>query len=129
MGEALYRQSGAGEVSQVSVNRLRHGVGAVLEGDAHASGRVRGAAGRGPSHIWASVRDDGPGIPEDRHAMIFDPFYTTKAPGRGTGLGLNIVVGLAGLLDLGSVAFYLVGAYSYAILHLHFGIGFWLALP
>ncbi len=45
------------------------------------------------------------------------------------GLGLNIVVGLAGLLDLGFVAFYAVGAYSYALLHLHFGIGFWAALP
>ena len=45
------------------------------------------------------------------------------------GLGLNIVVGLAGLLDLGYVAFYLVGAYSYALLNYHFGIGFWLALP
>lgn len=45
------------------------------------------------------------------------------------GLGLNIVVGMAGLLDLGYVAFYAVGAYSYALLNLHFGIGFWLALP
>ncbi len=45
------------------------------------------------------------------------------------GLGLNIVVGLAGLLDLGFVAFYAVGAYTYALLHLHFGLGFWAALP
>ncbi|MEH0018213.1 MAG: branched-chain amino acid ABC transporter permease [Desulfobacter sp.] len=45
------------------------------------------------------------------------------------GLGLNIVVGLAGLLDLGYVAFYAVGAYSYALLSLHFGIGFWVVLP
>jgi len=45
------------------------------------------------------------------------------------GLGLNIVVGLAGLLDLGYVAFYAVGAYSYALLNYHFGIGFWVALP
>lgn len=45
------------------------------------------------------------------------------------GLGLNIVVGLAGLLDLGYVAFYAVGAYTYALLNYHFGIGFWLALP
>ncbi len=45
------------------------------------------------------------------------------------GLGLNIVVGVAGLLDLGYVAFYAVGAYSYALLHLHFGLGFWTALP
>ena len=45
------------------------------------------------------------------------------------GLGLNIVVGVAGLLDLGYVAFYAVGAYTYALLHLHFGLGFWAALP
>jgi branched-chain amino acid transport system permease protein len=43
--------------------------------------------------------------------------------------GLNIVVGLAGLLDLGYVAFYAVGAYSYALLSDHFGFSFWLLLP
>lgn len=45
------------------------------------------------------------------------------------GLGLNIVVGLAGLLDLGYVAFYAVGAYGYALLNYHFGVSFWFALP
>jgi branched-chain amino acid transport system permease protein len=45
------------------------------------------------------------------------------------GLGLNIVVGLAGLLDLGYVAFYAVGAYTYGLLNHHFGIGFWTVLP
>ncbi len=45
------------------------------------------------------------------------------------GLGLNIVVGLAGLLDLGFVAFYAVGAYSYALMNMYWGISFWLALP
>jgi len=45
------------------------------------------------------------------------------------GLGLNIVVGLAGLLDLGYVAFYAVGAYCYALLNHHFGLGFWAVLP
>jgi branched-chain amino acid transport system permease protein len=45
------------------------------------------------------------------------------------GLGLNIVVGLAGLLDLGFVAFYAVGAYCYALGAEHFGLGFWGALP
>ena len=43
--------------------------------------------------------------------------------------GLNIVVGLAGLLDLGYVAFYAVGAYSYALLSSHFGLSFWILLP
>ncbi|MGE8104976.1 high-affinity branched-chain amino acid ABC transporter permease LivM [Allorhizobium sp. NPDC080224] len=43
--------------------------------------------------------------------------------------GLNIVVGLAGLLDLGYVAFYAVGAYSYALLAQNFGLSFWILLP
>ena len=45
------------------------------------------------------------------------------------GWGLNVVVGLAGLLDLGYVAFYAVGAYAYAVLATQFGWGFWQALP
>ncbi|WP_207062342.1 high-affinity branched-chain amino acid ABC transporter permease LivM [Motiliproteus sp. SC1-56] len=45
------------------------------------------------------------------------------------GLGLNIVVGLAGLLDLGYVAFYAVGAYTYALLSLYYDVSFWVALP
>ena len=43
--------------------------------------------------------------------------------------GLNIVVGLAGLLDLGYVAFYAVGAYAYALLGTEFGLSFWILLP
>jgi len=45
------------------------------------------------------------------------------------GWGLNIVVGLAGLLDLGYVAFYAVGAYSYTLLAKTFGLAFWILLP
>ena len=45
------------------------------------------------------------------------------------GWGLNIVVGLAGLLDLGYVAFYAVGAYSYALLAINFDLSFWECLP
>jgi branched-chain amino acid transport system permease protein len=45
------------------------------------------------------------------------------------GWGLNIVVGLAGLLDLGYVAFYAVGAYAYALLAQYFGLSFWICLP
>jgi branched-chain amino acid transport system permease protein len=44
-------------------------------------------------------------------------------------LGLNVVVGFAGLLNLGFVAFYAIGAYSYALLNTRLGIGFWSAVP
>jgi branched-chain amino acid transport system permease protein len=45
------------------------------------------------------------------------------------GLGLNVTVGLAGLLDLGFVAFYAIGAYSFALLSSGFGLGFWACVP
>jgi len=45
------------------------------------------------------------------------------------GLGLNIVVGVAGLLDLGYVAFYAVGAYAYGLLSQQYDLGFWVVLP
>ncbi len=45
------------------------------------------------------------------------------------GLGLNVVVGLAGLLDLGYIAFYGVGAYTYALLSVNYGLSFWFCLP
>ncbi len=65
--------------------------------------------------------------------MIMSPYQTnimiTALMYVVLGLGLNIVVGLAGLLDLGYVAFYAVGAYSYALLNHHFALGFWTVLP
>src|SRR5690554_1839575 len=70
-------------------------------------------------------------------ALIF-PFFTGRAEVDIAtlvliyvmlGLGLNIVVGFAGLLDLGFVGFYAVGAYTYALLYHWAGWGFWEALP
>jgi len=42
-------------------------------------------------HILISIADNGPGIPLDVQPRIFDPFYTTKEVGVGTGMGLGIV--------------------------------------
>jgi branched-chain amino acid transport system permease protein len=69
--------------------------------------------------------------------LPFSPFADQKTMDLGVliltyvmlGWGLNIVVGLAGLLDLGYVAFYAVGAYSYALLSTQHGLGFWSVLP
>ena len=70
-------------------------------------------------------------------AMPFTPFGDQKTMDLGVliltyvmlGWGLNIVVGLAGLLDLGYVAFYAVGAYAYALLSTQYGLSFWVVLP
>lgn len=45
------------------------------------------------------------------------------------GLGLNVVVGLSGMLVLGYAGFYAIGAYSYALLNHYYGLGFWQSLP
>jgi signal transduction histidine kinase len=65
------------------------------------------AIGKPPARMWVSlrcdrdrgvlstsIRDSGPGIPEDALPRIFDPFFTTKDVGRGTGLGLAITYGI-----------------------------------
>lgn len=50
--------------------------------------RTEGVAGAGPPRVRLTIRDTGEGIPPERLARIFEPFYTTKT--RGTGLGLAI---------------------------------------
>ncbi len=79
------------ELQQVFVNLVKNAVQATTERHSSAGGRVNVGAGRDGDVIWATVTDNGPGISADRQKVIFDPFYTTKPPGHGTGLGLNIV--------------------------------------
>ena len=62
-----------------------------------APGRRRGEGQEGapaPSvpDVILTVMDNGPGIPEDRIAQLFDPFFTTREPGEGTGFGLAITL-------------------------------------
>jgi len=74
-------------IRQVLLNLITNAVQAMPQG-----GELRIAtAFAGPERIAISIRDTGVGIPQDRLASIFNPFYTTKEPGEGTGLGLSVV--------------------------------------
>jgi len=88
----LYLNARTNEIQQVFVNLVKNAAEAVA--DVHGgrtSTRPEGRGERSESGVWATVGDNGAGIAEEKRRQIFDPFYTTKPPGKGTGLGLNIV--------------------------------------
>ncbi len=91
----LHLHARTNEIQQVFVNLVKNASEAVRQANEETGravpGVVRVAAGRTGNHVWITVSDDGPGIDAEKQKLIFDPFYTTKAPGKGTGLGLNIV--------------------------------------
>jgi two-component system NtrC family sensor kinase len=80
----------ATEIQQVFVNLIKNAIEAVRDEHIGEGGRVQVIAGKGFDHCWVTIEDNGVGIPADVHSQLFDPFYTTKPPGKGTGLGLNV---------------------------------------
>lgn len=78
------------QFKQVVLNLLVNAVQAVQD-----EGRVELTVRPGPpGWVEVEVRDDGPGIPEQNLSRIFNPFFTTKPPGQGTGLGLSVCLGI-----------------------------------
>jgi len=73
------------QIDQVFTNILLNAVQALGE-----KGEIRIKTSHLDSKVRVSIRDNGPGIPEDIQSKIFDPFFTTKEVGAGTGLGLSI---------------------------------------
>jgi signal transduction histidine kinase len=76
----------AGELNQIWANLIDNALDAIPK-----SGRVDISADRERDRVVVRVVDNGPGIPADVRARMFEPFYTTKPVGQGTGLGLDIV--------------------------------------
>ena len=74
-----------GELNQVWTNLIDNAIDAV---DGRGRITVRTASENG--RVLIEIADDGPGIPNEVREKIFDPFYTTKDVGKGTGLGLDI---------------------------------------
>jgi signal transduction histidine kinase len=72
------------ELNQVWTNLIDNAIGALGEqGTITVRTRLDGDA------VQVDIADDGPGIPEEARARVLEPFYTTKAVGSGTGLGLD----------------------------------------
>jgi signal transduction histidine kinase len=75
----------AGELNQVWTNLLDNAIDAV-----EGHGRITVRTARENGRVLVEVADDGPGIPREDHARIFEPIYTTTDVGEGTGLGLDV---------------------------------------
>ena len=75
----------AGELNQVWTNLIHNAIDAM---DGHGTLTVR--TRHDGDHVLVEIGDTGPGIPEPIRDRIFEPFYTTKPVGKGTGLGLDI---------------------------------------
>jgi signal transduction histidine kinase len=76
----------AGEIEQVFVNLLNNAVEAM-----QGTGRLSVATRHEDGSVVVTIKDTGPGIEKEHLNKLFTPFFTTKDPGKGTGLGLNIV--------------------------------------
>jgi signal transduction histidine kinase len=91
------------EFNQVLSNLVQNAIEAVPEetGWVRVRGRVDG------DHLIVSVKDNGPGMPQEVVQRLFTPFFTTKGPGQGVGLGLTItrrvVQSLGGTLQVSSL--------------------------
>lgn len=88
-GEDFVVAGDALRLEQAVSNMLRNGV------QAASGGTVRLSLKAVPDTVSVRVADTGPGIPDSRVGQVFEPFYTTKVVGEGTGLGLSVVRGVA----------------------------------
>jgi PAS domain S-box-containing protein len=79
------------QLKQVFMNLIVNAYQAIEQavGQGRVPGEIRLRTGRRGDGVWASVEDNGPGIPPEHLERIFDPFFTTKEVGVGTGLGLS----------------------------------------
>jgi len=75
----------ASELNQVWTNIIDNAVDAM-----NGKGRIILRTYEEDHHVVVEIVDDGPGIPEEIQSRIYEPFFTTKPPGKGTGLGLHI---------------------------------------
>lgn len=80
-----YLRGNGNELNQVWLNLILNAIQAV-----DGAGTVRVTTSHDVERIYVTVADSGPGIDSASRAHIFNPFFTTKRPGKGTGLGLTV---------------------------------------
>jgi PAS domain S-box-containing protein len=78
------------EINQVLLNLIVNSAHAIQSQQRTEKGRIALHTWSDNGKVLCSVTDDGPGVPEEIRSQIFNPFFTTKSAGKGSGLGLSI---------------------------------------
>ena len=78
------------QISQLFLNLIVNSAHAIKSQHRSSQGKITIHTWFDSSHVFCSIADDGPGIPEEIRKNIFNPFFSTKEPGKGIGLGLSI---------------------------------------
>jgi len=86
---ALMADLDVDQMNQVLTNLITNAVAAMPQG-----GRLTLRSGQNGDQVWFSVEDTGQGIPRENLNRVFEPFFTTRQMGRGTGLGLAVSYGI-----------------------------------
>ena len=90
LGSIPLIEAKGGEINQVILNILINSAHSIAGQNRKEKGLITISTKKSGRFVSLSIKDDGPGIPEEIKTKIFDPFFTTKDPGKGTGLGLSI---------------------------------------
>ncbi|MCG8470239.1 MAG: sensor histidine kinase [Desulfobacterales bacterium] len=106
-GENVSVQGDASRLQQVVLNLINNALDAVAARHGSRGGEVQVSAFKEGGALHLGVKDNGEGMDEERRAKIFSPFFTSKPPGAGTGLGLSvchgIVESMGGHIDVESI--------------------------
>ena len=105
LGELPHVLCNPERINQVFLNLIINSVHAIQSQQRSSNGTISIHTWFDSSNVYCSIADDGPGVPEAIRKDIFNPFFTTKDPGKGTGLGMSISWDIIVVMHKGTLSF------------------------
>ncbi len=105
LGELPHVLCNPEQINQVFLNLIINSVHAIQSQKRSSNGTISIHTWFDSNNVYCSIADDGPGIPEAIRKDIFSPFFTTKDPGKGTGLGMSISWDIIVIMHKGTLSF------------------------
>jgi PAS domain S-box-containing protein len=84
-----------GQILQLLLNLVANAIQSIRGAQPSGTITIEVSTVDAPARVRVAVRDDGPGVPEEIRSRLFEPFFTTREVGQGTGLGLSVSYGIA----------------------------------